>query len=151
MVFGQRFQHYVFHRAQRRRVVRGHIARGYGVATDALRPKFAGHKLCKAHHCAFRRCIRRNPDAALERQHRGDTDDLAARALLDHLPRSYLTQQKHGLDVQVHHIIPILFGKIQKIGASDYAGIVNKYIQAAKLRHGLVNNLLRRAWAQRSS
>ena len=94
-----------------------------------------GQQAGNAHHRAFGRGIRRHTDPALERQHRGDVNDLPAAALGDKVLRRRLGHEKYALDVEVHHVVPVLFAERQRVLAADQAGIVDQNINMAKLRH----------------
>ena len=49
---------------------------------------------------------------------RGDVDDLAGRFLPD-LPGDDLTEEEDGVEVDVDHVVPVLFGEVDEVGAAD--------------------------------
>src|SRR5690606_39077029 len=76
-------------------------------------------------------------------QHRGDVDDLAA-ALGDEVPAGGLAHEERGLDVDVHHVVPVLLAELHRVGAADQAGVVDQHVEAAEAGDGFGDDALDR-------
>ena len=80
----------------------------------------------------FRRRIGGDADAALEAEQRGDVDDAGGGAAVEGGFREGLGQQEDGLEVDVHHVVPIGLGIIHAVGAADDAGVVDEDVERAE-------------------
>ncbi|MCY1169227.1 hypothetical protein D9M73_92470 [compost metagenome] len=128
---------------QSRGIVGRDIARRNRIDVDALARPFIGEQLGQPANAALGRGIARHANAALKGQHRRDIDDLAG-PFRDHVPPRRLAQEEHRFEIGVDHRIPIVLGKIDRIGAADDAGIVDENIETAELIHSLIHNPLHR-------
>lgn len=88
-----------------------------------------GQKFGETGNAMFRRRVGRHADATLKRQKRGDVDHLAGAAFRQQLFRESLRGEKQRFQIDVHHLIPVEFGKLDGIGAADDAGIVDEDIE----------------------
>ena len=95
----------------------------------------------QAHDAALAGGVGRHTDPALEGEHRGDVDDLSARFLPDELPGRRLGEEEHRLEVDVHHLVPVLLGEIDGIAAPDDAGIVDKDVDLPQARDRLAHDV----------
>ena len=116
-------------------VIGRHIARRDGVDVDVVFRPFVRQQTGHAHHAAFRSGIRRHADTALEREHGGDINDLAAIALSDEVFRRCLGHKKDAFNIQVHHVIPVLLAEIDRVFATDQASVIDKNVDFAELGH----------------
>ena len=76
---------------------------------------------------------------------RGDVDDPSV-ASGEHMPGGCLGAEEGTPDVEIHHLIPILLGDIQRGDGIAHAGAVDKNINSPQIFHNAVNhwlNLLR--------
>ena len=71
------------------------------------------------------RRIARHGDPALEREQRGDEDDLPASAR-DHVAAELARQDELGREVHLEHVIPQLVGVVRRGHARDRAGVVDE-------------------------
>ena len=63
-------------------------------------------------------------------------NDLARRPPGHELTSEVLAEAEYAVEVHVHHFAPVLFGKIEKGGAADDAGIVHENIGPAERAQG---------------
>ena len=97
-------------------VVGRHVAGGDGVDIDAVRREFVGHQPGQPHHGALGGGVGRDADAALEREHRGGVDDLAAFALLDHDLGHGLAEEEQRAQIDVDARRPSLSRRTRSAG-----------------------------------
>ena len=114
--------------AQRGGVVRLDIARSDGIHVEAVPRPFVGQRLGQPCHTVLGRRIGRNPDAALKRQQRGDVDDRAGGLPRHHGAGKGLRGEEHRFQVQVDHRVPVILGKLHRIGAADDACVVHQNV-----------------------
>ena len=79
---------------------------------------------------ALRRRVRREVEAAREREHRREQDDRAA-ALVDHLPRRGLREHEDGGEVEVDDPLPLLQRQLER---SDPRDVVPALATSASMR-----------------
>lgn len=120
-------------------IVGRHIAGGDGVYVDAVVGPLVGHQAGDAHDAALGCGVGRHTHATLERQHGGDVDDLAARALGDELACHGLAEEKDRFQIDAHHVVPVLFTETQRVVAADDARVVDQDVdvpcQSGRLLH----------------
>ena len=68
--------------------------------------------------------------------HRSDVDDSPAAALLDHLFGRKLGSEEGALQIDLKHLLVLLFGRFEHGCASLDAGVVHHDVQPAKRFHG---------------
>ena len=68
--------------------------------------------------------------------YRSDVDDSPAAALLDHLLGRKLSSEECALQVDLKHLLVLLFGRFEHGCASLDAGVVHHDVQSAKRFHG---------------
>ena len=127
---------------QRSRVISGHIAGSNRIDIDAMGREFVAHQPGQTHHGALSGSIGRNANAALEREQRGDVDDLASAPLFDHLFGCGLAQEEDRALVDLDDFVPVPLAEFQQRRAADDAGVVQEDINAAQFLDGGVNNAL---------
>ena len=116
---------------QRLRRVGAHIARRDRIHVDALGGPFVREQLGEARDAVLRGRVGRHADAADLRQDRRHVDDLAASSARDRTLGERLREEEHALEVDIDHVVPVLLGELQRIGAADDAGIVDQDVGAA--------------------
>ena len=52
-----------------------------------------------------------------------------------HAAADRLGQEEGGLQVDVHHLVPVLLGEVERVGAADDAGVVDQDVDAAERLH----------------
>ena len=55
-----------------------------------------------------------------------------------------LAHEERGLDVDVHHVVPVFFAELHCIGAANQAGVVDQDVEAAKAGDGFGDDALHR-------
>ena len=68
--------------------------------------------------------------------HRRDVDDPAAAALLDHLFGRNLGPEKGALQIDIQHLLVLLFGGLEHGGTRFNSGVVHHDVQPPKRFHG---------------
>jgi hypothetical protein len=75
--------------------------------------------------------------------HRGDVDDPAAVALLDHPPGCPLRAQERPVEVRRHHRAPLLVVEVERLGGVAGAAVVHQHAHPAELVGELVHDVRR--------
>ncbi len=52
----------------------------------------------------------------------------------------YLRNEERGLEIDVHHVVPVLLAEVHRIGAADQAGVVDQDVQPAQAFDGLADH-----------
>jgi hypothetical protein len=55
-----------------------------------------------------------------------------------------LAEEEHGLQIGVHHRVPVVLGEVDAVGAADDAGVVDQDVDLAERGDGLVDHALDR-------
>src|SRR3989441_12114388 len=112
--------------AQRRRIVRGHIARRDGVDVDALGCPLVRERLGELRHASFGRGVSGHQNSALKREQRGNVQNLAFRAPLQHVLPGELRKPEHSSEVYGDHFVPVLLRKLGRRRPANRARIVDR-------------------------
>lgn len=118
--------------AQGGRVVGGDVARHDGVDVDSLAGPFIGQRHGEPADRSLACRVARHGDAALERQQRGDEDDLSV-AAFEHLPAKLAAENELGVEVDLHDAVPILVRVLGGRLAEDGSGVVDQDVDSRKV------------------
>jgi len=100
-----------------------------------VRRPFIGEDLGHPRDAVFGRRVGGHADAALERQQRGDVDHRARHVLRQQRLAEGLAGEEQRLEVHVHHVVPVGFGIIDRVGPADDPGIVDEDRDAHPVEH----------------
>ena len=101
------------------------------------RRPLVGEGLGELHDAALRGGVAGHGDAALEREQRGDVDDLAAVAAVDHLAARGAAEAEHARQVDGDRFVPERVAVLGRRLAPDDAGVVDDDVDAAEALDGL--------------
>src|SRR5699024_8052765 len=116
--------------AQGVRVGGGDVPRGDGVDVDALVRPLVGERLGQARDGGLRGRVAGDVDAALEAEHRGRVDELAA-AARGHGAADRARGRERGPEVDVDHVVEVLVGVQRGGGAADGPAVVDQDVDRA--------------------
>ena len=122
------------------RVVRRDVPRRDRVDVDAVRRPFVGERLRQLGHPSLARRIAGNRDPALEREQRGDEDDLSL-APLDHPPPELACQDELGREVHLEHAVPELVRMLDRRAALDRPGVEDEDVHERAVSRHLLGEL----------
>lgn len=111
------------------------------IDVNAQRRPFIGQRFGELGDGSFAARISRDFQTALERRQRSDVYNLAA-ALGDHQAADCLAQEEYRLGIDIHDVIPVIFGERRTGMPQLRSCIVDQYVDPGKVDRDLVHEAL---------